>query len=167
LGYAYCCIGLQEKALEYCLQGLSISRDIGDYYGESSALSNIALIYNQCGDYALSIQHYKQSLKISQKLKILRIESMTLCRFAITLIKIGSYSESLEKLQQAELISLQIGSRNIQAEALKALADLHKVLGQPDIALQYCKDALLIAEKLNIPLAKECKILLHEIEYIC
>jgi tetratricopeptide (TPR) repeat protein len=50
----------------------------------------------------------------------------------------------------------EIGNRDVEAKTLKALAELHYKIGQPDQAMEYCEQALAIATELGIPLAEEC-----------
>jgi tetratricopeptide (TPR) repeat protein len=58
----------------------------------------------------------------------------------------------------------EIGNRNNEAETLKALAELHYKIGQPDQALEYCEQALALATELGIPIAEECQKLKEELE---
>ena len=43
------------------------------------------------------------------------------------------------------------------------MAKLHQQLGDLDLALEYCYEALGIAKELGIPLAKECQELKEEL----
>ena len=58
----------------------------------------------------------------------------------------------------------EIGVRQGEAEAFKSLAELHQVLGEIEMAQQYCQQALTLATELGIPLAKECQKLKKELE---
>jgi hypothetical protein len=58
----------------------------------------------------------------------------------------------------------ELGNRDVEAETLKVLAELHYKIGQPNQALEYCEQALALATELGIPLAEECKKLKEELE---
>lgn len=51
----------------------------------------------------------------------------------------------------------EFGNRNNEAETLKALAELHYKIGEPDQAMKYCEQVLAITTELGLPLVKQCE----------
>lgn len=76
-----------------------------------------------------------------------------------TQIKLEQYSKSLISNQVTLDIFREIGDRPNEVEALKNLAELHQVLGEVEVARQYCQQALVLAIALGIPLAAEYEAL--------
>jgi tetratricopeptide (TPR) repeat protein len=58
----------------------------------------------------------------------------------------------------------EIGNRDVEADTLKTLAELHYKIGQPEQAMEYCEKALALATELGIPIAEECQKLKEELE---
>ncbi len=61
------------------------------------------------------------------------------------------------------MIFREIGDRDFEAKALKNLAELHKALGNIEMARQYCQQALELATELGIPIAAECEALMKSL----
>lgn len=76
---------------------------------------------------------------------------------------LGQYEDAAELYQQSLVIKKEIGDQEGTATTLINLAGLYKVLGDLDLAQQYCQQALALAIELGIPLAAECETLLLEI----
>ena len=76
----------------------------------------------------------------------------------------GDNLESNILLQDALSIYKKINNVKQEGQVLKNLAELYYHTNQPKLARQYCEQALKIATKLGIPLAKECQELLSKIE---
>jgi len=56
------------KAIDYFQQYLTITREIGNHFGESIALNNLGLAYERAGDYKKAIEIHQQSLAIAREL---------------------------------------------------------------------------------------------------
>jgi tetratricopeptide (TPR) repeat protein len=60
--------GNYSSAIEYYIQSLTISEEIGDKKAIASSLNNIGIIHEAQGNYALAIKYNKQSLAIKEEI---------------------------------------------------------------------------------------------------
>lgn len=79
-------------------------------------------------------------------------------------MRVTEQSQAINSHQQHLVIIKEIGDRSLEAKVLKNLAELDQKLGQSDHALDYCKQALVIATELGIPLLAQCHKLKEELE---
>jgi len=96
-------------------------------------------------------------LNIAWKIGNSIYEAIALANIGEARIKLQQYSEALESLQTALKILREVSFPYAEASLLKTLAELHQELGDLDLALDYCNQALAIATELGIPLAQECQ----------
>ncbi|NJL91195.1 MAG: ATP-binding protein [Coleofasciculaceae cyanobacterium SM2_1_6] len=164
LGNAYYSLGQYDRAINFHQQKLTVTREIGDRLGEGAALGNLGNTYHSLGQYEQAINFHQQSLTIAREIGELQGEGAALVNMGATQIKLEQYPESLTNNQTALEIFREIGLRVGEAEALKNLAEIYQILGEVEVARQYCQQGLALARELGIPLAAECEALLLEID---
>jgi tetratricopeptide (TPR) repeat protein len=164
LGAAYLSLKNYEQAIEYYQQWLVLARDIGDRNGQGNALGGLGNVYGSSGQYQQAIEYHQQWLVIARERGDLYGEAAALCNFGESLIKLEQYSEAQGKLQEALEIVRRNGYRSIEAALLKNLAELHHKwaklhhkLGNRELGIKFCNQALALATELGIPLAQECQ----------
>jgi len=72
-----------DTALDYLLQALTITQQLGDKSGEGATLNNIASIYHARGDYDTALDYLLQALTITQHLGDKSGEGATLNNIAV------------------------------------------------------------------------------------
>jgi tetratricopeptide (TPR) repeat protein len=164
LGNVHKNLGNYERAINILQQRLPMAQEIGDLWGESNTLGTLGIIYEKLGDYATAVDYSQQHLAIACKLGDRRGEGAGLRELGVALLKQNATTEALKNLQSALSIFQEVKSREDEDEALKNLAELHQALGESEIARQYCQQALALATELDIPLAKECRQLMAQLE---
>ena len=68
IGLAYQSLGQYQQAIEFHQQSLNIAREIGNRFGEGSALGNIGNAYQSLGQYQQAIEFHQQSLNIAREI---------------------------------------------------------------------------------------------------
>ena len=164
LGTVYYELGDYKEAIEYHEKRLKIALKIHDHKGQGSALGNLGNAWCALGEYAKAIDYHQQALTISKQISYKLGEGSDLVNLGVAQTRHGLHKEALGNLQDGLEICRAISSRSVEAEALKYLAELHQVLGEVEVAQQYCQQALALATELGIPLTAECKALQLEIE---
>lgn len=100
---AYCNIGacfgkmkMIDSAAYYNNKALMLSKQIGDFEGESICLNNLATDYRDQGKMELAMKLYFQSLEIAQKNNLLGIKKDILLNISETYKELGKFKESLD-----------------------------------------------------------------------
>jgi len=142
LGDASISLGKQQQALEYYQQALSIFREEGDRYGESTALTNIGLVYDNLGKQQQALEYYQQALSI--KREVGAGGGTTLTHIGGIYAAQGKQQQALEYYQQALSISREEGDRQEEGNTLTYIGSVHDDLGDQQQALTYYQQALSI-----------------------
>lgn len=164
LGLAYYYLEDLSKAIEFHKKNFDLTIQIGDKKGEMAALGNLGLAYQARGDYSEAVEIYRRCLDFYSKSGDFWYEAITLLNLGNALCKFRQYSESLQILQRAINVSKSIGDRESESHSLKNMAELYQVLGDINVARQYCQQALALATELGIPPKDECQKLMEELE---
>jgi tetratricopeptide (TPR) repeat protein len=164
LGSPHVCLGQNEQAIDCYQQCLTIAREIGHRRAESASLGNLGITYEKLGEYAKAVDYAEQHLASARKIGDRQGEGSGFRELGVALLRQQNITEALENLQFALRIFQEVKSRDDESQALKNLAELHQVLGEIELARQYCQQALELATELGIPLADECRTLQEEIE---
>jgi tetratricopeptide (TPR) repeat protein len=163
MGTDYESLGNYTQAIEFHQQCLAIAREIDDCQAEGKALGNLGFAYNGLGNYAKAFEFHQQHLAIAREIGDRQGEAYVIGDLGTIFIKHEQYPEALESFQASLNIMQDIGDRFGETLIYKKLAELHQKLGSIELAWQECDRALAIAIELEIPLAKECEVLLEEI----
>jgi tetratricopeptide (TPR) repeat protein len=157
LGNAYFSIENYELAINYLHQGLVIAQKSQERAAESHALGNLGNVYDALEDYNRAIDCYEKSLVISREIGSRSSESETLCNLGITLMYVGQHSNAMKHFQESLEVCREIDNYYTAAFVYKNLAEISYESERNDLAHTFCNQALVIATKLGIPLAKECE----------
>jgi len=68
IGNACQSLAKYRQAMRYHHKCVLVAREIGDRYGEGSALGNLGIAYNFLGDYRQAIEYHQQSLTIFREI---------------------------------------------------------------------------------------------------
>jgi len=87
-------LGNLDSAERYCAQGLDIARTAGNMKLVSHGMSNLALVYEECGEY-------DRALTLAREAVGLNADEDTLCRSILVVIlsATGRYKEAIDVLQ--------------------------------------------------------------------
>ncbi|MEM9649531.1 MAG: tetratricopeptide repeat protein [Bacteroidota bacterium] len=117
-----------EKALQYYLDALTITREVGEQNYEARALNYIGSIYKQQKQYDKSISNFKKALALVEISDFKPGISACLTNIATVYTLTGNYDEALTYHQKALQLKLELGDKLGQGRVLKNIADLQNLL---------------------------------------
>lgn len=149
LGIAYCHIGEVRKAINIFQQRLSISRKIGDAFGESNAIGNIGAAYAMIGETSNAIEFFEQNLFIARMNGNRYGESKSLGNLGLAYYDLGDTGQAFECLEQSLAIDREIGNRQGEGANLGNLGLVHANMGDTQKAIEYYSQHLVIAHEIG------------------
>ena len=157
IGNIYYVTGKHEKALDYYEKTTRIAqRDaiLKMYHEEakrieSSAISNIGLIYQTKGELDNALKFYLEALGISREISYRQGEANQLGNIGLIYSDKGDLDNALKYLQDALEIHKEIGYRQGEASDLGNIGLIYSDKGDLDNALKYHQDALEIHKEIG------------------
>ena len=156
LGAAYQDWGMNDRALDYLKRALELSREVGDRVGEAIVLKRIGSLQLEQNEIESAIDAYLQALRL--------YETAIHYEAASVLIELGRAYMLAGKLDPAlDFVeaSLQMNrgaGKNVEANALRSLADIHLASGDAAQALACYHEALTLYRSISSP-AGEASVL--------
>ena len=148
---AYRAAGKKVESLGYYNNVFKIYRETLDEndYRFASLHNNIALLYQEMGNYMMACEHLKKALSIIEQLNNSRIEvATTLANLAASEIELGELANAKEHLERSLEIFGEDEEKNFHySGALSAMASLLVKEGNIDEAVKYFDEALVEIEK--------------------
>ncbi len=146
LASTYNSLGQKEKALQYYLQALEVSKTLGDRSTEGRALNDLSAVYNDLGRKEEALQCCQQALEISRAIKNQDLEGVALNNLGRTYSALGKKEEALDYYQQALKINESLLDRIGEARTLNNLGNVYNSMGKKEEALDYYQRALEISK---------------------
>ena len=146
IGKAYLLLGDTRQALQYAQQSLALDRVIEYRRAEAEALGNIGKILIAAGDVEQALDYFQQSLVLSQARGYRQFEAATLLDIGRAQRANGAENLALSTLKQAITVANEIGSKPVQAEIHKILADIYEQAGNLTSSLDHYKQFHVVQE---------------------
>jgi len=137
-------MGEWGRALEYYDKSLTISEELGDKQGISSALGNIGIVYQNMGEWGRALEYYDKSLTISEELGDKQIISNALGNIGEINIKNGDLDEAKNNLEKSLVIKEKLAPISTVV-VLANLSELWRFDDRYDDAFETLGKALQIA----------------------
>ena len=148
---AYRAAGKKVESLGYYNNVFKIYREQLDEndYRFASLHNNIALLYQEMGNFMMASEHLKQALSIIEQLNDSRIEvATTLANLAASETELGELANAKEHLEKSLEIFREDEEKNFHySGALAAMASLLAKEGNNDEAVKLYDEALVEIEK--------------------
>ena len=129
----------RELALEYLLKALKIKEEIGDKQSAAISYVNVGSIYNEQGFDDKAMEYFLKALKTfednSDKYGI-TISCNSLGKIQT---KLKQYDLAFEFIQKSLMLAKEIGAKELEIEAVKALSELYEAQEDFKLALQQHK----------------------------
>ncbi|OYQ63725.1 hypothetical protein B9G53_15470, partial [Pseudanabaena sp. SR411] len=149
LGLAYYSFGKYDKAIDFQLQRLAISREIKDRLGEGKAMGNLGLAYYSLGKYDKAIEFQSQSLAIKREIKDRLGEGNSLGNLGNAYYSLSKYDKAIEFHLQRLVISREIKDRLGEGASLSSLGIAYDAYGKYDKAIEFHLQALAILREIK------------------
>jgi tetratricopeptide (TPR) repeat protein len=129
--------GEMDKALDFYMQGLQISREVGDKNGVMGSLQGVGVIYSQTGNYKKALECYEENLAMQKEIGNKKGIAISLNSIASILYTQGKVKEAIELSEQSMKLSEEIRDRTMIAQNLQALGYMFDHSGNKQKALEY------------------------------
>jgi tetratricopeptide (TPR) repeat protein len=144
------------EAIAFFQQQLDIAREICDREQESYALSRLGYAFYLMGldqgkqnNQQKGLNYLEEALESSRKLINQEMESFCLSNISHVYLNRGQYDQLLICLLQQLDISEKNNDRNSRASALQSLSQCYVMLKQPDKALKYSQEVLIVIREIG------------------
>ena len=138
--------GLLQESLDFYQQAFQIYKENipMDDYRFASLNNNIALLYQEMGDFEKAVEHLKKALAIIKEIEGAEIEvATTYSNLGASLLELGKVNEAVESLEKALEIYGRDEVKNFHySAALSAMAAAQCRLGNYDKAATLYEEAL-------------------------
>jgi tetratricopeptide (TPR) repeat protein len=154
IAFIYYLKGLYNRALEeYLLIVQSVFKNKEFYKKELPLLfNNIALCYENIGDYIKAMDYYEESFTLTKELFGENHPSLAtnLNNIGCSYLKIGEYNKALRYLNQAKDIDLNINNKNglSYSTTLNNIGSVYRTTGDINMALTISMETLAIRERI-------------------
>ncbi|WP_406315247.1 tetratricopeptide repeat protein [Streptosporangium sp. NBC_01639] len=137
--------GELQPAIDHLNVALQINRDIGNVYGETSALSNLGVIYLELGALGEAERHLRSAVALHRTLRDSPL-SFSLNELATVRRLLGHFDEALALAAEALAHDRASGLPVPEAKSLATLAEIHRDAGRLGPALEHAITAYDLAE---------------------
>lgn len=125
-----------EQALVYILKSFELKKEFADQGQLASAYSNLGEIYYQLGDFDKSIEASRKSLSIYKELQVKTRMANPFTNLGLALAANGDYTGGLESVQKGLQLAKEIGESVAIQAGLSAIAEIHRLSGNYELAYQ-------------------------------
>jgi len=146
IGTDYYNLGDLNNALLYNYRALEIARDLNNQEGESSALNNIAEIYDEQGNYDKALEYYNKSLQLTSEPSSI---ATTYSNIASVYSDKGDYNKAVEYYKKAIELDQESGDYHDTAGVMLNLGNAYTDLKNFSEAQYYLQKGLLMMQKLG------------------
>jgi CHAT domain-containing protein len=145
IGVLYYELGDYDKAKQYIENAIILDIEIHDQTYYALDLNNLGNIYKQKCLYGEALIIYTEALLVAWEKRDDKLESCLLNNIGDTLLTKGEYAEALKRFTAAYRCAKD--NKEIVSMALNNIANVHLSLKEYDIALDYYKRCLKVAER--------------------
>ena len=141
-GLIYEQLGEIQKSLDFYLQGLRLSREIGNREYVGAALNNLGNGYKSLGDYEQSIFYLNQALNIDREIGDKQGEAIVLNNLGGCYLLLGDLSKAEELYRQSLLLRREIKDQRGEGNTLNNLGLVFAQSGDYPKAVDFLEQAL-------------------------
>lgn len=138
-----------EKALEYYIKSLSITKNNKDEKTEIEVLNNIASLHSTLENYSKALEYFQSAYTKAEGLHYTEAMGMILNNMGVVHFNLGNYEESTKFYQKAIDLALDIGGGQILWEAYLEIGRAYAKQERYSEALESFKNSIKIIEDIR------------------
>ncbi|MCP4548030.1 MAG: tetratricopeptide repeat protein [bacterium] len=138
-----------QEALQEYTEALTCYQEADDRQGESRALFNMGVAYDDLEQYTTTIEYCEQALDIARDIGDRYMEGRSLDYLGNAYNGLEQYETAIEYYEQALDIARDMGDREMEGVSLGSLGNAYLSMGQYETAIEYCEQALDIARDIG------------------
>jgi diguanylate cyclase (GGDEF)-like protein len=154
MGWIYFHLGDYSNAMQWVLQALGHSQDLGLTSQEAAAFDLIANIYGNTEEFPQAIRAHMSALQLSRALHNQEQEASYLNNLAMTQMAMGDYTTALESGQAGLRMFITLNINLSIANTYDTLAQIHLKMGDLQQAESSLRSGLNIIENADTQLLK-------------
>ena len=151
MGTSYRLLNKLDDALENYQQSIAINEKIGQKWGISAALNEMADVQATEGKPDAALASYNKSLVLLREIGMKGGVADTLTNMGTIYHDLGKFDQALDVFKQALQIQRETGDQAYEAQCLNNIANVYLTIGDNDNAFTYYQQALQLREKLGVP----------------
>ncbi len=139
--------GHTAEAAEEAGRALAMARELGDVYGEATALYHLDSVANYTGDHQAELKWLRQLQQLDPALVPPVIARYYLINLAVCLMEMGDTAGARPVCLQALASAQQAGAQALEADCLAVMADLELRAGRVTEAARWLRQGLALAAR--------------------
>jgi eukaryotic-like serine/threonine-protein kinase len=151
MGIAYRELNKPEEALHNYQESIAINEKIGQKWGLSAGLNEMADFEASSGKPDAALASYNKSLTLLREIGMKADIANTLMNMGTVYQDLGKFDQALDVFKQALQIQRESGDKAYEAQCLHNIAEVYLTMGDSDNAFTYYQQALQVREKLGVP----------------
>ncbi|MCD9184843.1 MAG: CHAT domain-containing protein [Pyrinomonadaceae bacterium] len=148
-GLVYEQLGELQKALEYYVSGLKVTREIGNRQYEGSAVNNIGYIQSQTGNYENAINYYDQSLVLEREVGNVRGEAISLNNVGTAYLFLENIPRALEFFEKSLVLRRQIKDERGEGNTLNNLGLAYEKAASYQKSLEFLQQSFDLRKRIG------------------
>lgn len=148
-GLIYEQLGELQKALEYYVSGLNVTREIGNRQYEGSAVNNIGYIQSQTGNYEIAINYYDQSLVLEREVGNVRGEAISLNNVGTAYLFLENIPKALEFFERSLILRKQVKDERGEGNTLNNLGLSYEKAGNYQRSLEFLQQSFDLRKRIG------------------
>lgn len=138
-----------DQARQLFQEALATTQTSNQLQQRGKALNRLGSLALREGQYTLAAERYTEALTAAEQAGDLTEQGSILRNLSISYHEQGQDQEAFTYLQRSALVYNQMGLRALEAEALAEMAATQKLLGNPELAIIFYKQAVQVIETLR------------------
>ncbi len=152
------------SAQHYCQRALDLCHQL-HHRGELAATYYSLTVVARCqGNYAVAQAHAQEALTLFQLIGDRGFQALMYHELSRILAATQAFSAAIDMTNKSLALFQALHESFNLVYVLRHLGDIHKSLGQPELAASYWQQALAIAESKEHPLATQLAAMLEQLE---
>jgi eukaryotic-like serine/threonine-protein kinase len=151
MGIAYRELNKPEEALRNYQESIAINEKIGQKWGLSAGLNEMADFEASSGKPDAALASYNKSLTLLREIGMKADIANTLTNMGTVYQDLGKFDQALDVYKQALQIQRETGDKAYESLCLNNIAEVYLTMGDSDNAFTYYQQALELREKLGVP----------------
>ncbi len=149
IGNIHDSLGDHAQSLEYSRRSNFLFREAGDAFGIASSLGNMGKSYWEMGKRSEALRYYEESLAAARAIDNRYLSGVAINNLAVIYMQDKQFAKAIEMFEQAAAMDREAKRLGSLAVCLLNIGECHFLMGRPQPAEDYYRQALAIAAEIG------------------